>query len=164
MNAWLLGLFVLGTVETAEAEGKLRVIVLEVNHDADGKRYPTPVKERYELEGDVLHYGAYFGNMPIEMNHNDSVDWKTGEAGKKVHAAFATVSKQLDKIPANRTGVYVIGFQRGDGRAIADKKGKAWAAVDPAFRAMIAAFEKATSRPLKAGDLPQTPRTPPTKP
>ena len=159
MRSWLLGLCLLGMVETAKAD-KLRVIVLEVHHEADGKRYPTPVDERYELEGDVLHYSAYFGNMPIDINHNDSIDWKTGEAGKKVHAAFARVSNQLDKLPADRKGIYVIGFERGDSRAIANRKGKAWAAVDPAFRAMIAAFEKATGRPLKAQDLPQTPRRP----
>lgn len=166
MRGLLLGLVALGMVSSAAAEdaAKPRVIVLEIHRDADGKRYPTPVDEMYRLEADgVLHYSAYFGNMPIEMNHNDSIAWKSGEAGKKVFAAFATVATRLDKVPDDRRGVYVIGYHRGESRAIANKQGKAFKAVDPAFRALIAAFEKATGRPLKAGDLPQTPRTPPKK-
>lgn len=159
-----LALLVLGVLETSALADapKPRVVVLSVHRDADGKRYPTPVDETYELQADgVLRYSAYFGNMPIEMNHNDSYSWTSGDDGKKVFAAIATVAKQLDKVPDERKGIYVIGFTQGDSRAIADKKGKAWAAVDPAFRALIISFEKASGRPLKAADLPQAPRKQP---
>lgn len=149
----------------ADDPGDLRVIVLEIHRAADGKRYPTPVDERYELAADgVLRYSAYFRNMPIDLNHNDSVEWKSGDLGAKVLAALAGVApRQLDKVPADPTGSYVIGYQGADSRAISNKRGKAWGRVDPAFRAMIAGFEKSTGRPLKAHDLPQAPRRPPSR-
>src|SRR5438067_9092139 len=117
---------------------------------------------RFQLDRDgTLHYAAYYSNMPIDMNHNDSLDWKAGESGDKVIAAAASVAADLATLPVGEPGppeAYLVGvtIDHADStRVVADPKGKDWKVIDPAFQAMVAAFGKATGRPLPVSKLPQ---------
>ena len=56
-----------------------------VDREPDGKDYQTPVNERWTLGVDLkLRFSAYYGGMPTDMNHMDSVTWNAGESGKAV--------------------------------------------------------------------------------
>jgi hypothetical protein len=135
----------------------------------DGKKYPNQVKETYILERDgKLDSRAYFGGMPIDINHNDSIEWKGAAVtavldamdGVKADMVLATDDKPL---PDNGEGLYIatVNDAKGDTTRYAkDKTTAAWKAVDASFQKLLVEFEKATGRPLKPGQLPQTPRRP----
>lgn len=163
----VLGL-VLATVAARPAEArpaKATGVSFQVARARDGKKYPNPVRESYQLAADgTLRYTAYFHDMPIDLNHNDDATWNAGAAGKRVFDAIAKVAKDLVELPddqpppAGGEKVYLVGFTGPAGdttRYAADPKGKAWRAIDPAFRALIESFEKATGRPRKPEQLPQ---------
>ena len=152
----------------------VRVIALEVEHDPDGARYTSWVQERYELEADgSFDYSAYFGGMPIEMNHNDGVqDWDAGEPGRAVLGAVRAILADPERLaeltpepddgpaPGCPGRCYHLGVEdeRGDSTfLLGENGGRAHELLDGAFSALIAAFESATGRPLTPGQLPQTP-------
>jgi len=173
---WLL---LAGVLMAAAADGPgsrkpapytVRVVSFEIEREPDGKRYPNQVRERFSLEKDGrLRYSAYFGGMPMEMNHNDSVDWPAAEAGRKVLETALRLANEgapgLKDLPddaptpaVTASGLYTIGVTRAGGdstKVIVDSKSKAWAELDAAFAAMVGRFEAATGRPKKPGDLPQ---------
>jgi hypothetical protein len=141
-------------------------IFFEVTHERDGKKYPNQVKEAYHLTSDgKLHYGAYFGGMPIDWNHNDSVEWPAGDAGKRVLAVvnelLADPKSGMRKIsddesaPPGSYSITVTFHDADSSRVVDDKKSRAWAIVSARFAELIAAFEKATGRPKKPEDLRQ---------
>jgi hypothetical protein len=137
---------------------------LTVWRKADGKKFPNDVKESYQIARDgTLEYRAYFGGMPTTMNHNDAATWKSPSVAKVIRV-FDDV--RLDMVfapddkphPDNGEGYYLATVRDAKGdttRYARDPKSPAWKAIDPAFQAMIAEFEKATGRPLKPGQLPQ---------
>jgi hypothetical protein len=147
-------------------------VAIEHERGADGARYPNWVKESYRLESDgVLDYTAYFGGMPIEMNHMDGVRWEAGEAGRAVidvvdaivadPALFAALVPVPDDGPAPSCPppCYRLGLSQDDGDysfVLPDRNTRAFDALDAAFSALLAAFESATGRPLRPGDLPQS--------
>lgn len=141
------------------------VVTITVKREADGKKYPVPVIESYELsKTGVLRYSAYFENMPIDLNHNDGIEWTAGADGKRVlaaaQAAIPSLSVWTDGTPqpgGGRDGYFVlVASKAGDTtRYTRDPKSKGWRRIDPVFRAMIAKFEAATGRPLRPEQLPQ---------
>lgn len=153
------------------ASHSVEAIVLEIDHQPDGARYPNHVRERYALGSDAfIDYAAYFGGMPIEMNHNDSVRWDAGEHGRRVletmrsivatPARFAELTLLADDAPEpvdpRRTYRIRLERDRADSTVLLPDGGpRAFALLDAAFRAMVAAFERGTGRPLRPGDLPQ---------
>ncbi len=142
----------------------VRQIRFEIEREADGKKYPLPVKESYTLdEHGLLRYSAYFGNMPTNMNHNDSIEWKSESAGAHLVDTAIKLYDQLSvlrddtKAPAD-LDIFFVDFTRsgkGSRRYVYDHKAAAWSELDGAFQAMVAAFEKATGRPKKPNELPQ---------
>jgi len=145
----------------------VRSVSFEVQHEADGKKRPNQVKEHYRLDRDgTLRYTAYFGGVPIEMNHMDSIEWASGEHGKKVLAGVAALLGQFPVLeddkpqpPVDANGVFLVGvtLKDADSTRFATKETKAWAAVQQLFGKLVAEFEKATGRPKTVGDLPQRP-------
>jgi hypothetical protein len=149
----------------------VRGLHYEIEHEPDGKRYPNQVKESYALEADgTLRYSAYFGGMPIEMNHMDSLDWKSGAHGQKVldvvSALLADPERQAelkilpDDAPsppfADKHYLVQLTKDKADSTRYAkDPKTRAFRELDQAFTALITAFEKATGRPRSPGSLPQ---------
>lgn len=149
----------------------VRGLYHEVAHQPDGKRYPNYVQESYDFAGDgTLTYTAYFGGMPTNMNHMDGVDWKSGADGKKVldvvRALLADPDRraELKVLPDEAPSPpfadkhYLVKLSNADGdstRYVKDPKTRAFREIDQAFAALIAAFEKATGRPLSPFALPQ---------
>lgn len=165
---WFLLAMLLATVTSTDAfadDKRPTQVHFVVQRKADGKKYPNDVQESYTLDAKgVLTYSAYFGSMPTTMNHNDGITWKAGDLGKQLFEVIAKVRGELVLVPDDKPApnggmnVYLIRMtnKQGDSTYVAsDPKGKAWAAIDPAHRAMIAAFEKATGRPKKPHELPQ---------
>jgi hypothetical protein len=146
-------------------------IAFEINRQPDGGRYPNYVQERFALGSDsFLDYSAYFGGMPIEMNHNDGVRWDAGEHGRAVFdaarsiladpALFAELTALSDDVPDPwpEPGFYKLQVERDRGEysfLLQDRSTRAFGILDAAFAAMLSAFESATGRPLSPGDLPQ---------
>jgi hypothetical protein len=169
----LLSTFLGAVVVAKPRDGGYRVesVHLEVEHQADGKKYPNYLKESYRLDGEgTLEYSAYFGGVPMEMNHMDSATWKSGRHGQKVFAAIAALladpagraalRERPDGTPMPSAGeaVYLVSLAK-DGhsstRQLAPAQAKAYGVLDQAFQALIAQFERETGRPRTVGDLPQ---------
>ncbi len=153
-----LQLFLASSAAYADAPKKAVVSTMSFSTANDKMRV------RYELErSGMLHYSAYYNNMPTNMNHNDSVDWKSGAAGAKAIGAIGSVVDDLTKLsddqePPPEAFVVTVSIDNADSTRVAtDHAGKPWRVIDPPFRAMIAAFEKATGRPIPAAKLPQSP-------
>jgi hypothetical protein len=132
-----------------------------VHRNPDQARYRLPVVEKYRVgPANILSYSAYFMNMPIHLNHNDSIDWSIGESEFELHQAVDTVADQLVPLGEEETapaGAYVIVLRinnRDSARYVSDQRSRAWAVIDPAFQKMIHAFERATGRPLDPYKLP----------
>ncbi|MBN1770883.1 MAG: hypothetical protein JXB32_06480 [Deltaproteobacteria bacterium] len=154
-----------------DGEWSIRVVAVELERQPDGERYPNWVRESYRLESDgVLDYSAYFGGMPIEMNHMDGIEWEAGATGQAVFDAVLAVlddpARFAELTPVPDDGpeptclrpCYRIGLSRADGDhtfVLGDRETPALAELETAFAALIAAFESATGRPLSPGDLPQ---------
>ena len=164
---------VLGAVVAAKPrDGGYRVVSvhLEVEHQADGKKYPNYLKESYRLGADgVLAYRAYFGGVPMKMNHMDSATWKAGRHGRKVFAAIASLladpagqaalRERPDGTPMPSAGeaIYLVAVEKDDHpstRQLERSQAKAYGVLDKAFQALIARFERETGRPRTVGDLP----------
>jgi hypothetical protein len=157
--------------KTAAGGYTVRGLDYQVEHQPDGKRYPNYVKESYALEADgTLRYGAYFGGMPIEMNHMDGLDWKSGVHGQKVFdvvkALLADPQRraELKMLPDDAPSPpfadkhYLVQLTKDNADStwyVKDPKTRGFRAIDQAFTALIAAFEKATGRPRRPGSLPQ---------
>lgn len=148
----------------------INYISIEIQHQADKKKYPNYIKESYHLDEDgILKYGAYFGGVPTSMNHTDGITWNSGDQGRKV---FSKVLSLLDK-PSNTTGltmysdtskpsyndrVYFFSLKKdnSDIRYFVDNpKTLAFKEIDQVFSALIDVFERETGRPLKVSELPQ---------
>jgi hypothetical protein len=153
----------------------IRGVSIAFERSPDGKKYPNQVQEGYELGGDLqLDYSAYFGGMPIELNHNDDAKWGAGALGQKVLDAVANILKdpklfaQLVLIPDEgpnpcSSGGYALGLSRDEADVdycAQEGGGEAFLLLDAAFSNLIAAFEKSEGRPLRPTDLPQNPRAP----
>jgi hypothetical protein len=150
----------------AHAAPTATVISWEITHEPDGKKYPNQVKESYSITRDgKLSYGAYFGGMPIDMNHNDRVEWRSGEAGQRLFAAVQSLlsdqTSGLHEIPDSESapdGSYNVTVRNHDAdstRIVNNRKSRAWALIHARFDELIAAFEVATHRPKKPGELSQ---------
>jgi hypothetical protein len=162
---------------TAYAKGlSVREVVFETERPADGKKRPNQVKETYQLDASgVLHYSAYFGGMPTDMNHMDQVDWQAGKPGKAVLAAALRLAGDprsgLVDLPDSESapdpdpqGSLVVGLRKDDADStsvVKDRKSKAWKELGGDVLAMIARFEKQTGRPKKPSQLPQGSSPPP---
>jgi hypothetical protein len=150
----------------------IRDITIEVEHMPDGKKRPNYVKEYYCLTAEgLLQYSAYFGGMPIEMNHMDKIEWSSSDDGRKVLGLVQALladparSKGLKVRPdnaaplASNAKVYLVHLTKDnvDLTIVSDNpKTPAFKEIDGAFTALIGAFEKATGRPLNPVDLPQS--------
>jgi hypothetical protein len=157
--------------ETAAGGYTVRGIFFEAWREPDGKKRPNQVKESYALRADgAFNYSAYFGGMPIEMNHMDETDWSSGEHGKKmldvIRALLADPVRRAelkllpDGAPTPPFGDkhYLVGLTKDNADSTwyaKDPKTRAFREIDAAFTALIHAFEKATGRPRKPFDLPQ---------
>lgn len=144
-------------------------VSVEVEHRPDGKKRPNYVKESYSLSPDgKLDYSAYFGGIPMNMNHMDGTEWLSGAHGKRVFDAVrklladpahgpGLVKESDDDSARGLRGVYRVRVtdESGDSTWYAKPGTRAFARIDEAFGALIAAFENATGRPRKPGDLPQ---------
>jgi len=154
----------------AKTEGRgsmtIRSLHYEVTREPDGKRYPNQVKETYRLDSDgTLRYSAYFGGMPTNMNHMDGVEWASGDSGRKLLATALKLLRDptsgLRELPDDRPyppDAFLVGVTRENADStwyVDDRSSKAWAALETAFGALIAEFEKSTGRPKTAGELPQ---------
>jgi hypothetical protein len=148
----------------------IRLIRIEVERQADGKKYPNYLKESYELTSDsVLKYFGYFGGMPLNMNHTDSIEWKAGHHGHRVLAAVTTVVSDptlfadLEQVPDEgespcaQTVSYSIGLTKdeADVTFCVRKTKRVFSMLDRAFREMVAGFERDSGRPLTPAKLPQ---------
>jgi hypothetical protein len=153
-------------VSAAHAAPVATVISWEITHERDGKKYPNQVKESYSITRDgKLSYGAYFGGMPIDMNHNDDVEWRSGETGQRLFAAIQSLLSDqksgLHEIPDSESppeGSYNVTVRNHDAdttRIVSDRKSRAWALIHARFDELIAAFEAATHRPKKPHELSQ---------
>lgn len=150
----------------------IRGVGLEIERQPDGDKYPLYLKEHYQLDSQgLLHYHAYFGGMPLHMNHTDSTTWQTGEHGKQVLLVLsgifheATLLAELALLPddapqpAPGKNAYTIAVTRDQADStfvIKNQTGQALQQLEVAFTAMVGAFERSTGRPLKATDLPQS--------
>ncbi len=159
------------TPPPAASSVTVRVIAIDIEHQPDGARYPSYVKESYTLESDAsLDYSAYFGGMPTSMNHMDGLAWDAGERGRAVLAAAteivsdadrrARLSEVPDEAPAPPCPgrCYRIGVRTNDADStlLLGQDGSAdFGLVDGAFTALLRAFEHATGRPLRSDQLPQ---------
>src|SRR4051812_18668545 len=152
----------------AQAKGdfSVREILVRVWREPDGKKYPNQVKESYVLERDGrLRYTAYFGGMPTNMNHMDSVQWAAGADGKALLELAARLANEGalkavgdDESVPEGAGVYLVGVTRhhADSTQVAiDRKSAAWRELDAAFLALVKKFERETGRPRKPADLSQ---------
>src|SRR5437764_11437072 len=98
----------------AKGEYSVREILVRVWREPDGKKYPNQVKETYVVEKNGrLKYTAYFGGMPTDMNHMDSVEW-TGAEGKALLELAARLANEgaLKKVADGESlpegaGVYI---------------------------------------------------------
>ncbi len=154
----------LAIARSAAADTAVLNVTFQVTHAADGKKYPTPVIETYEVHADgSVHYAAYLQNMPTNLNHQDSADWASSAPGRAVIAAARArrgrCRTEHDKFPTAKEGVYWATVTRGDHDvalfAAQNDTPAAFKAIRRPFRALIAAFEKATGRPLSSTTLPQ---------
>lgn len=138
--------------------------------EADKKKYPLPVGESYSLTKEaVLEYSAYFHNMPIQMNHNDSIPWEAGEHGKKViellgalvnSPQIAELSPRSDEDGQCEDGHYSISLTHENSDKSFCLNVHSKGAYEPfhlAFADMLKAFESDTGRPLDPFKLPQSP-------
>jgi hypothetical protein len=141
-------------------------VSFSVKREANGKKYPLPVGEGYALDSDgKLQYSAYFYNMPINMNHNDGIEWNTGQAGRQLFTALDSIVgrkvKGLRKLPDDKSSpetAYVLRVEeRGSEQTyvVDDVRSPAWAIINQKFNALVAEFEKATGRPMDPFKLPQ---------
>jgi hypothetical protein len=145
-------------------------ITVEIQHQADKKKYPNYVKESYTLNNNgILKYGAYFGGVPTSMNHNDGINWNSGDQGRKVFLkVLAMLKKPLATTgfviysdtskPACNDKVYFLSIEKDNSDItcfVENPKTPAYKEIDRLFSDLIHAFEKETGRPLKVSDLPQ---------
>ena len=157
-------------VETSP-DFKIRTIIHEVERPADGKKYPTSTKEYYRLDSTgLLRYSAYFGGIPMAMNHNDSLDWQDGELGRLLlETAARLVNERVEGVVDMRDdeslpypkapGYFMLGVTRSEAdssKLLTKSDSPAWQELATAFSALQLAFEKATGRPLTPGSLPGT--------
>lgn len=149
----------------------IRGVGFEAEREPDGQRYGTQVKETYALDSrGRLSYSAYFGGVPIEMNHNDSAEWDAGEHRRRVfdavHTILANSSLRSDTVllsdespePAAGAGAYRLALRRGQAdqtRFLGDERSGAFRELHSAFQPLISAFESVTGRPLNLEDLSQ---------
>lgn len=165
----LLGMPSRGLAVEAGPDFKIRVIMHEVERQADGKKYPNSAKESYRLDSNgMLRYSAYFGGMPMSMNHNDSLDWHAGEAGKRLLETAArlvegrvegvTDMRDDESLPYPKApGYFMLGVTRAQAdssKLITKPDSPAWQELATAFSDLQRAFEQATGRPLTPGSLP----------
>ncbi len=140
----------------------------EVEHPQDGKKYPNQLIESYALDGDgLLRYSGYFGGVPLEFNHNDAVTWPSGAAGRQLLALAQQLANRkgsgLQPLPdgaslhASPEGVLRVSVARG-ALVLAPGPSPARTQLTAALAKFLAAFEKATGRPLTLDKLPQAPR------
>jgi hypothetical protein len=150
----------------AKGDFSVREILLDVWREPDGKKYPNQVKESYAVEADGrLSYTAYFGGMPTNMNHMDSVEWAASAEGKALvklatRLANAGALKKVadDEHAPEGAVVYFVGVTRNQAdstQVASDSKTAAWRELDAAFRALVKKFERETGRPKKPTELPQ---------
>jgi hypothetical protein len=144
------------TPSLVSSQSPLNVLTIRysVQRAADQARYPLPVIESYTVDAArTLHYTAYFMNMPIHLNHNDSIDWQTGDDQSELLDASRRVADEmlpLDDAQKAPEGSYVIEVRINDRescRYVSDSNSKVWQAIDAPFQKMIRNFEQATSRP-----------------
>ena len=128
----------------------------------------VPVEESYTLSNElVLSYSAYFRNMPIRMNHNDSHDWQAGVEGRKVREllmalanspSVAEIIPHADDAGDCAPGHYSITLTREDADTSFCLSIQAKGPYEPlheAFANMLKSFEASTGRPLDPFKLPQ---------
>src|SRR5580765_2707702 len=90
----VLLLMALTTTAQAKGEYSVREILVRVWREPDGKKYPNQVKETYVVDkSGRLSYTAYFGGMPTDMNHMDSVEW-SGPEGKALIELAAKLANE----------------------------------------------------------------------
>jgi hypothetical protein len=149
----------------------VRVVAIDIERQPDGERFVSFVQESYDLEPETsLRYSAYFGGMPIEMNHMDGMEWDAGEAGRAVFDAAAAILADPERLaelspepddgpsPPCPGRCYHLGVEddRGDSTfLLGENGGRAFEILDGAFTALITAFERDTGRPLTPAQLPQ---------
>ena len=148
---------------------EIRTIIHEVERPPDGNKYPNRTREYYKLDSNgVIHYSAYFGGIPLNMNHNDSLDWNAGEPGRRLLETAArlvggrvegVVDMRDDDSPPypSELGYFMLGVtlsQADSSKLITKSDSPAWHELAAAFSAVRLEFEKATGRPLTPGSLP----------
>jgi hypothetical protein len=164
----LLGFTLFSSRTEADSKMTINTISFLVEHQPDGKKYRSYVKEQYELTPGHLRYSAYFGGMPMEMNHMDSVEWKTDGEDASVFLVALELSKDTSTglvirpdsapSPTGGNGIYLVHIETSKSsstRSVEDQKSKAWLELNAAFQKLLARFEKSTGRPLTVGQLPQ---------
>jgi hypothetical protein len=162
--AWMLA--VVSSAWASPSETVVTNVSFSVKREADGKKYPLPVSEGYELDRDgKLRYSAYFFNMPINMNHNDGTEWNAGKAGRQLLTTLTQLLgrtgnglRKLSDDEQSSENAYVLQVRDRDSDStfvVDDPKSPAWAAINRKFNELVAAFEKATGRPLDPFKLPQ---------
>lgn len=155
---------------TMNANTSVELVEFRVDRQRDGKAYETPVNERYSLGADGnLTYSAYYGEMPTNMNHMDSVSWNAGDLGKIVLdaarrvAADPGLAADLSDVPDGvaepmaGSGLFRLTLRSLDvdaTRIVSDPERKAYGVLDVAFQELIEAFRKETGRPIAASALP----------
>ncbi|MBS2029394.1 MAG: hypothetical protein JST54_15945 [Deltaproteobacteria bacterium] len=170
----LVALLLMAHAPSPDAKGlAIAQIVYEAERKPDGACYPLPVKETYVLTPAGLQYGAYFGNMPTNMNHNDSVTWPAGEKGNAVLETARRLANdpalgmkalgEHESTPNMGLDVYRVTVRlhsADSSRVVSDHSTQAWRELDAAFQALIADFERDTGRPMKPEQLSQSAAVP----
>lgn len=148
----------------------INYISIEIQHQADKKKYPNYIKESYDLNEDgILKYGAYFGGVPMSMNHNDGLNWNSGDHGRKVFSKVLSLLNNFSNTsgltiysdtsrPSCDDRVYFLSVKKDnlDIRYFTDDpKTPAYKEIDRVFNDLINVFEKETGRPRKVSDLSQ---------
>ena len=151
--------------------GSVETVEFVVDREPDGKDYQTPVNERWTLGVDLkLRFSAYYGGMPTDMNHMDSVTWNAGESGKAVLDAAQRVISEPQLAadakevpdgasgPSGGPGSYWLHIRSDEGdrtRMVGAHGSQAYGVLDSAFQVVVAEFRKSTGRPLAPNELPQ---------
>jgi len=160
----------LATAALGASPETVQQVTFEVQRRGGSAKYPNDVLERYTLTADgKLQYSAYFGGMPTNMNHNDGVTWEWKEEAAKVFEAVQRILAdpallaglpESDRADASVSlASYRVTLERqrhhSYGRVARDPQAKGYVALDAEFKGLIAAFEKATGRPMTPNQLPQ---------
>lgn len=146
---------------TADIQSFQTISITETR-PADEKH--PPIEARYELHADgLLRYSAYYLNMPIELNHLDSIEWIAGEHAQPVVQNIAMILRNperagLIEMPdeaACRARCYRFTLRRdhADSSHMLPETSPGFTALETAFRNLIATFEHETGRPLTARQL-----------